>query len=223
MQEKNKRVAIIGLGAFGSSLAVELNKKDADVIAIDINEDLVKSINYKVYNAICLDGTDKFQITKHIGNVDLAIVAIGENFGNTVIITKILKDMGITVYSRASNNTEMQILEAVGADKIYRPEHEQGISRAREIIYSKVKDVFPLGSKMELIATEPGKLYVGKKINELDIRRTYEINIAFIESKLENDEYEYGVPASDHVLKKSDILWVIGTSSNIRKFVQNLT
>jgi trk system potassium uptake protein TrkA len=136
-----------------------------------------------------------------------------------VIITKILKDLGVTVYSRASNDREEKILEAVGADKVYRPEHEQGITRAREITYSKVKEVVALRGNMELIVMEPGKLLIGKKIKELGIRRSHGINIAFLGVLRENREYDYVIPDPGYVLNEGDLMWLIGSTEHIRDFL----
>ena len=221
MKKKPKRIAVIGLGTFGSSLANELIEQEAEVIAIDINQELVNNISSKVYNAICFDCTNENQLQGYgIGSLDLAIVAIGENFGSTVIITKILKDLGVKVYSRASNDREEKILNAVGADKVYRPEHEQGITRAKEITYSKVREVVPLRSDMELIVTEPGKLMLGMKIRDLDIRRAYGINIAFFGKMKENGDHDYRIPNPEDVLNEGDLLWLIGSNDHIKKFLE---
>ncbi|MCK5131139.1 MAG: TrkA family potassium uptake protein [Candidatus Sabulitectum sp.] len=219
MQKKPKKIAVIGLGTFGSSLANELIDQNAEVVAIDIKQELVNNISSKVYNAICFDCTNEKQLKGYgIGNLDLAIVAIGENFGNTVIITKILKDLGVTVYSRASNDREEIILNAVGADKVYRPEHEQGITEARAITYSGVKEYVRLRSGMDLIVAEPGKAQIGKMIRDLSIRRTYGVNIAFFGKMKENGEYDYRIPNPEDVLNEGDLLWLIGSNKDIRRY-----
>ena len=219
MQKKPMRVAVIGLGTFGSSLANELYEQKAEVVAIDIKQELVNDISSKVYNAICFDCTNEKQIEGYgLGSLDLAIVAIGENFGNTVIITKILKDLGVTVYSRASNDREYHILKAVGADKVYRPEHEQGIAEARAITYSGVKEYVRLRSDMDLIVTEPRKAQIGKTIRDLTIRRSFGINIAFFGKLKENGEYDYRIPNPEDVLDEGDLLWLIGSNSDINRY-----
>lgn len=219
MKKKPKKIAVIGLGTFGSSLANELIMQNAEVVAIDIKQELVNNISNNVYNAICFDCTNEKQLEGYgIGNLDLAIVAIGENFGNTVIITKILKDLGVTVYSRASNDREEKILNAVGADKVYRPEHEQGITEARAITYSGVKEYVRLRSGMDLIVTEPVKTQVGKMIRDLSIRRTFGINIAFFGKMKENGEYDYRIPNPEDVLNEGDLLWLIGSNKDIRRY-----
>jgi len=219
MKEEPKKVAVIGLGSFGSSLAMELMEQGAEVIAIDIVQELVNNISNLVSTAICFDCTNEALLVGYgMANLDLAVVAIGENFGSTVIITKILKDHGVTVYSRASNDREEKILEAVGADTVYRPEHEQGITSARAITYTGVKEYVRLRSDMELIVTEPHKSMIGRKIKDLDIRRVYGINIAFFGKADTVGKYEYRIPSPDDILKEGDLLWLIGSNLDIRKY-----
>ncbi len=154
MQESPKKIAVIGLGSFGSSLAEELVKQGAEVMAIDAKEELVDNIKNTVNNAICFDCTNESLLVAYgITKFDLVVVAIGENFGSTVTITAILKDRKVKVFSRASSDREEKILRAIGADKVYRPEHEQGKSRAREMTYTGIKEFVRLRSDMELIVT----------------------------------------------------------------------
>ena len=93
-----QKFAVIGLGAFGYSLATSLASKGAEVMAIDNSERLVQEISDSVSAAVAFDCTDQKLLEAHgLGNMDLAIVAIGEDFGSNVIVTRILKDMGLRV------------------------------------------------------------------------------------------------------------------------------
>ena len=219
MQDTPKRVAVIGLGSFGSSLAVELVNQGAEVMAIDFREELVENIKNEVNNAICFDCTNETLLAAHgVTKFDLVVIAIGENFGSTVTITTILRDKGVMVFSRASSDREERILKALGAEKVFRPEHEQGITRAREITYTGVQEYLKLRSNMELIVTEPKRSMLGKAVTELDIRRNYGINIAFIGKKDESGNYDYRIPRPDDVLEEGDRLWLIGSNKNMKVF-----
>ena len=209
--DKPGKIAVIGLGAFGSSLATELEKQGAEVIAIDRSEKKIQEISNRVYNAICFDCTDESLLRGHgLASVDLAVVAIGEDFGTNVLVTRILKDMGVRVFSRAGSDREQRILVAVGADEVYRPEHDQGINKARAITYTGVKEYVPLRSGIELRITEPAPDMLGKRISELDIRRIYGINIAFFGKRVKTG-FDYRVPVPDDILEKEDLLWLIGS------------
>ncbi len=209
--DKPAKIAVIGLGAFGSSLAMELERQGVEVIAIDRNEKKIQEISNRVYNAVCFDCADESLLRGHgLASVDLAVVAIGEDFGTNVLVTRILKDMGLRVISRAGSDREQRILVAVGADEVYRPEHEQGINKARAITYTGVKEYVPLRSGIELRITEPAREMLNKRIKDLDIRRIYGVNIAFFGKKIE-DGYDYRVPLPDDLLEEGDLLWLIGS------------
>ena len=219
MQDTPKKVAVIGLGSFGSSLAIELVKQGAEVMAIDSREELVENIKNEVNNAICFDCTNEALLMAHgVTKLDLVVIAIGEDFGSTVTITAILKQKKVTVYSRASSDLQETILNALSADRVFRPEHEQGITRAREITYTGVQEYLRLRSNMELIVTEPKRSMLGKAVTELDIRRNYGINIAFIGKKEEDGSYDYRIPRPDDTLQEGDRLWLISSSKNIKIF-----
>lgn len=232
MYKKIEEVAVIGLGSFGSSLVSQLIKENIRVLAIDIKKELVENISAEVDSAVCFDCTNKIQLEKHgVKDFDLVIVAIGENFGNTVMITKLLKDMKTRVYSRASNDQEEAILMAVGADRIYRPEHNQGITEARRIAYSQFKDFIRLQANMEMLVTNPSKSMTAKntKIKDLTIRKSYGVNIVMIgkkrtgvEEQNEVENYSYVIPNPDEKIEKEDLLWIIGSEENIKSFKNDL-
>lgn len=222
MQESPKKIAVIGLGSFGSSLAEELVKQGVEVMAIDSNEELVDNIKNTVNNAICFDCTNEAMLIAHgVTKLDIVVVAIGENFGSTVTITAILREKGATVYSRASSDREERILNAVGANKVYRPEHEQGITRAREMTYTGVMEFVRLRSNMELIVTRPRRNMLGKMIKELDIRRVHGVNIAFIGKRLPTGDFEYRIPNPDDILEQGDLLWLIGSNTSMKRLHEN--
>lgn len=219
MQSSPKKIAVIGLGSFGSSLARELVEQGADVMAIDLREELVESIKNDVNNAICFDCTNESLLMAHgVIKFDLVVVCIGEDFGSTVTVTAILKEKGVRVHSRAASDHEDRILRAVGADMIYRPEHEQGIISARAITYTGIKEYVSLRGNMEIIVMPPTRPMLGKKLSEIDIRRSHGINIAFFGKMLPGGDYEYRIPSPEDVLEQGDLLWLIGENKSLRKF-----
>jgi len=54
-----RRFAVIGLGRFGSKLAIALSMSGAEVIAIDKNREVVDLIRDQVGHAVRLDSTDE--------------------------------------------------------------------------------------------------------------------------------------------------------------------
>src|SRR5687767_2270252 len=91
-----RKVAVIGLGRFGAALAKQLTASGAEVIAVDSNMTLVNEIREEVAIAVKLDSTDQDALRgQEIQLVDVAVVAIGENFEAALLTTVILKKMGV--------------------------------------------------------------------------------------------------------------------------------
>ena len=60
----SKQVLIIGLGQLGLSLAKTLSEKGMEVIAVDINKDIVDKTAVFIDDAVCLDATDESSLEK---------------------------------------------------------------------------------------------------------------------------------------------------------------
>ncbi len=73
-----RRFAVIGLGRFGSKLAIALSMSGAEVIAIDKNREVVDLIRDQVGHAVRLDSTDEEALrAQGVHNVDVAIIGMG--------------------------------------------------------------------------------------------------------------------------------------------------
>lgn len=129
------RYLIIGLGIYGANLAVDLTKMGHEVIGADISAPLVESIKDYVSTAYILDSTDKSALSAlPLNNVDLVIVAIGENFGASIRTVALLKEMGVKhIFARAIDKLHESILEAFKIDRIITPEQRAAADLTREI------------------------------------------------------------------------------------------
>ena len=118
------RYLIIGLGIYGSNLAEDLANMGHEVIGADINPSLVENIKDSISTAYIIDSTDETSLSVlPLKNVDLVIVAIGENFGASIRTVAILKKMGVAhIYARAIDKLHEAILESFGIDRILTPE-----------------------------------------------------------------------------------------------------
>ena len=126
--------AVIGLGRFGSSVAVTLAENKCNVIGIDIDEARVKAVSEKITIAMQLDAMDA-QALKEAGikDVDVAIVSIGENMEANILVTMILKDLGIKrIFAKAINELHGKVLKQIGVEKVIYPEADMGYRVAQE-------------------------------------------------------------------------------------------
>ena len=121
-----KSVLIIGLGRFGRHIAVKLNDLNHQVMAIDTNEERVNAVLSIVTNAQIGDSTSmSFLSTLGIRDFDACIVAIGDNFQNSLETTSLLKELGAKkVIARASTDVQEKFLLRNGADEVVYPEKQ---------------------------------------------------------------------------------------------------
>ena len=90
-----KTILIIGLGRFGRHMARNLTEMDNEVMAVDIVEDRVNDVLSYVTNAQIGDATKEvFLQSLGVGNFDICVVAIGDNFQSSLETTCLLKELG---------------------------------------------------------------------------------------------------------------------------------
>lgn len=174
-----KSILLIGLGRFGSHIARKLNELNHQVMAIDNNEERVNDVLDFVTNAQIGDSTSKaFLSTLGIGNFDSCIVAIGDNFQNSLETASLLKELGAQkVIARASSGVQEKFLLRNGADAVIYPEKQLAIWTAIRYTSDHVLDYFELDNEYSIFELSVPQKWHGKSILQLDIRNKYGINI----------------------------------------------
>ena len=104
-------------------------------LAIDSNPDLVDKIKDRVTHAQSLDVTDERAMRSiNISDVDVAIVAMGDNIETSILAVAMLRNLGVgRVIARANNQLHEHVLREIGASEIIKVEEEMG-----EIVASKI-------------------------------------------------------------------------------------
>ncbi|WP_120513144.1 potassium channel family protein [Photobacterium salinisoli] len=152
MAAESKQVAVIGLGRFGMALCYELNQQGAEVLAIDINEDLVRKAADHVTQAIVADCSIEDTVSElKLDDYDIAMVAIGDNVNASILTTLILKESGVKqVWVKAKDRYHAKILHKIGADRVVMPETEMGQRIARIMLDTRIFHYLELGSGLAI-------------------------------------------------------------------------
>ncbi|BAF60133.1 MAG: TrkA family potassium uptake protein [Pelotomaculum sp.] len=209
-----KQFAVIGLGRFGRSVAVTLSKMGYDVLAIDSNEEKVNDIIEHVTHAVQVDAMDE-QALKALGirNFDVVIVAIGQDVQSNILITVMLKEMGVKkVVSKAVTELHGKVLEKVGADKVVFPERDMGVRVAHALVSKNILDQINLSpdySIIELIAPEE---FTGKTLGEGALRGKHGVTVLAIRRGSEI----IISPGAKHMIEKGDVLVVVGRNDKLK-------
>lgn len=176
---KNKTFAVIGLDRFGSNLAINLQKLGNEVIGIDADAEKVRKISDIITHAAIGDPTDEDVLrTLGVRNADVAIVALTDNIQSGVLVTLMLKELGMTnVIAESTSEIHGRILTKVGADKVIYPEKDMGERLAKSLSNTDIMDYIDLSDDYSIMEIRVPKSWAGKSILELNVRANYNINI----------------------------------------------
>lgn len=182
----NQSYAVFGLGRYGRAVAKELVGSGAEVLAVDMDEDIVNEAINEIPYCKCADITDA-EVIKRLGiaNIDVVIIAMANNLEASVMATMLCKEIGVkTVIAKCSSEMNCKILSKVGADRVVFPESESGIRMAKNLLSSGFVDIIDLSKDVSLIELDVKPEWEGKNLIELNLRKKYSINIvAIVEDK----------------------------------------
>lgn len=220
------KYAVIGLGQFGMAIARTLSERGAEVLAIDIDSKRTDIIKDQVAYAVTLDCTDNKSLeAQNLGEMDAAVVAIGENFEALILTSVYLKELKIgRIIARANGPRQRKILNQIGIHEILSPEDEVGISVAERLINPSILSSLQLQNDYEIVEVSAPSSLLGRTLEEIGLRRKYQLTVVTIKRQFEMDadssqEQVLGVPNPETIIQRGDSLIVFGKSSAIAKFI----
>lgn len=174
-----KSILLIGLGRFGKHIAMELNALNHQVMAIDNKEECVNAVLPYVTNAQIGDSTNEvFLASLGVERFDACIVAIGDDFQNSLETTYLLKELGAKkVIARASKEMQEKFLLRNGADEVVYPEKQLAAWTAIRCSSDHILEYIELDEEYSIYEVETPKEWSGKTVLELDVRKKYNFNI----------------------------------------------
>lgn len=207
---------VLGLGRFGQSVAKTLYDLGHEVLAIDENEALIQSISESITYAVVGNITDE-NVLKSVGakNFDVAVVSTGKNFESSILVTQMLKEMGIKyILAKAQNELHARVLSKLGADRVVFPEQDMGVRVAHNLVSTNIIDYIELSPDYTIIEINLPRQWEGKALKELNVREKHGINVIAVK----NGSKINVSPNADYKFNGNDILVVIGSKGETAKF-----
>jgi trk system potassium uptake protein TrkA len=181
------RAAVIGLGRFGMTLARELARYGAEVIAIDNDEAHVEEIRDLVTVAVVADGSQE-KVLRDLGieGVDVAVVSMGDNFEGLQLTVVLLKrKLGVKrVVAKATSPLRERILRSIGCDEVISPERETALRLAHHLVLPRVLEHVALGPGKALVQVITPPSMVGKSIKDTGVRNRFGVNIVAVKRRV---------------------------------------
>lgn len=216
-----KQFVVIGLGRFGESIAKTLYDIGNDVLVIDKNEEIIEDIADSVTHAVTMDATDENALkTLGLSNFDVAIVTIGDDLQSSILVTLLVKELGIKyIVAKARDDLHAKVLGKIGADKIILPEKDMGVRVAYNLLSSTVLDYIELSPDYSVMEFQVLDEWNNKTLQELNLRKKFDINVMAIKK---GNAINLS-PKAEDIISKKDILVVMGAGGSLRKLEGLLT
>ena len=219
MQKKEKKdrqlYAVIGLGRFGFAVAEELARKGKDVLAIDRERDIINRAAEFTDNAFVLDALSVENLDQAgLADADVAVIGIGSKIDVSILTTLNVMKLGVKrVIAKATSREQGEVLERLGAEVIY-PEHDMAIRLAGRLASPFILDYISLSDTVDIMELSLTPKVDGKTVLELNVRKTYGLNIIAIRH---DGEMNTSILPTTTVREK-DTIAVIGKTEDIRRF-----
>ncbi|MGX7196670.1 potassium channel family protein [Enterococcus olivae] len=207
--------AIIGLGRFGGSICRTLIESGQEVLAIDNNEDRVNEYMNIATHAVVGNAQDEMMLRSlGIRNFDHVIVAIGEDIQASILVTLMVKEMGVPkVLAKAQNEYHARVLEKIGADRVVHPERDMGVRIAHNLVSKNILDFIELSDEFSLAEIRVNNpRFFNKSLLELNFRQKFGLTVVAIR----RGEGKVVVsPSASEIVRENDNLLVIGNTDEV--------
>lgn len=222
------KFTIIGLGQFGRELAADLAHERHEVVAIDIDERIIEDIKDVVDYAVVADATD-MRALKHLGleEVDVVVVAIGEDFSSSLLVTGHLQELGVKrLLCRSLNPTHEKILKLMKVDEIVQAEEMAARQLAKRLGIRGAARHFTLGEHFAIVELKVPPKLVGMTLAESELRSRYGLNLVTIkrggasDGPNKREGHPIGVPEPTTRFEENDSLIVFGKDEWVQKLAE---
>jgi trk system potassium uptake protein TrkA len=206
-----KLVAVVGLGRLGSQVARTLYQLGHDVIALDQDELRVQVLTGEVTHPVRGDATNE-AVLRELGihNYDVGIVAIGSNIQANIMVTVLLKTMGVPyIVARANNELHGNTLERIGCNKVIQPEAESGTRLAHLLFTPDAQEYMELTSSFGISRIRVPDRFVNMSLKEsgfTGVRDKYGVAVLALKR---GDDITLS-PDPDDRLGAGDVMVVVG-------------
>jgi trk system potassium uptake protein TrkA len=213
MKNKDKEIAVIGLGRFGSYLARRLEDLGHHVFGIDVDPHLVNEVSAEITETAILDATDENALRQvDIPSFQTVVVAVSRDFEANALITSTLKKMGVpNVICESNTDRHREILLRIGADRVILPEEEMGYLLADELSTPGMLERLHLNEDYSLIEIKIPPVLVGKGIEYCE---PYEVVVVLI---IRGNELILN-PDQETQFMQDDILVLVGEKRSLAEF-----
>jgi trk system potassium uptake protein TrkA len=221
---------VFGLGNFGAALCEQLVHLGHEVIGVDENMETVDKYKHRITHAIALNASNKEAVEQlPINDLDAAIVGIGEKEGDAIMVTALLKQMGVKrIICRVTSPLQKIVLEAMDIQEFVYPESYSAERLALKLDLPGVVDSFQINAEYRILELRVPPRYRGETVNALKLAERYNLVLVTILKRVKvknlfgHDKSELkviGIVPPETVVEAGDVLLLFGSPKDLEKFI----
>lgn len=221
---------VFGLGNFGAALCEQLVQLGHEVIGVDENMETVDKYKHRITHAIALNASNKEAVKQlPINDLDAAIVGIGEKEGDAIMVTALLKQMGVKrIICRVTSPLQKIVLEAMDIQEFVYPESYSAERLALKLDLPGVVDSFQINAEYRILELRVPPRYRGETVNALKLAERYNLVLVTILKRVKvknlfgHDKSELkviGIVPPETVVEAGDVLLLFGSPKDLEKFI----
>ncbi len=163
-------------------------------------------------------------------NVDVVVVAIGENFGASIRTVALLKKAGVKhIYARATDQVHQAILESFNIDRILTPEQRAAWDFAHEMELGPGFVTLPVDDKRMIVSFEVPPALDGIPWSEIKLESDYKLELVSAGHPrnstnilgISHTVYDpVDIEAEGAVCAAGDTITVLGTAKDLKTFIK---
>jgi trk system potassium uptake protein TrkA len=172
--QESTDVLVIGLGRFGSAVALSLSRLGHQVLAIEEDAGRVQAYSDRLSHVVQADATDPHALRRlGVESFNHAIVAIGTDLEASVLTVLALSEIGVAdIWAKALQERHGRILERTGAHHVIYPEAAMG-ERVAHLITGKVIDFIEFEDNFAIVKTAAPAEALGKTLGQSALRKRW--------------------------------------------------
>ncbi|MFJ3032066.1 potassium channel family protein [Rothia terrae] len=217
MADEKKTVAIIGLGRFGQSMALELMADGTEVLGIDNDANVVQQMNNRLSHVVRADATNPEVLEQlDILDFDRIVVAIGNHLESSILVTSYLLRQGVTnIWAKAVSEQHGIILQQLGVEKVVFPERDMG-KRVAHLLQGGLQEYIQIDRNCVTVMSSAPRVFVGKDVRPRQLLQQY--GLAFTAFKDARGQWHH-LPESMRV-EATDTVVFSGPPQQVEQFAR---
>ena len=221
---------VIGLGYFGSTLAMNLTQQGHEVIGIDNRYEKIEEFKDSITHVMEMDTTNEKAVKSlPLDDSDAVIVAIGEDVGSSILTLSILKNLNVhRVIGRIISTVHSNILKQIGIEEVIHPEEESAYTIISRLHLKNALKIYEIDQENVVAEFYVPEKYVDHTLDTINLTKRFSLHLVAIKKYKGDKEgllkqknpykLEYNYDAST-VVSDKDIMIVAGGLSDLKRFI----